>query len=130
MTIDEAIARERQQAKEQRNHIGTWDDEYSKKCEVYAEEHEQLAEWLEELKAIKEMDLSIPQHFTKEQSDWIKTYCIKRNIEFYNKAIDDMLKMTESMEFRQGCIQSSLPLYEYIEIKAQQLKVGGTSGTN
>ena len=39
--------------------------------------------------AIKEMDLSIPQHFTKEQSVWIKAYCIKRNIEFYNKAIDD-----------------------------------------
>ena len=32
----------------------------------------QCANWLEELKAIKEMDLSIPQHFTKEQSDWIK----------------------------------------------------------
>ncbi|MDY5727195.1 MAG: hypothetical protein SPK49_01085 [Erysipelotrichaceae bacterium] len=44
---------------------------------------------LEELKVIKEMDLSIPQHFTKEQSDWIKKYCINRNKEFYNKAIDD-----------------------------------------
>ena len=53
MTIDEAIARERQQAKEQRSHIGTWDKEYSKKCEVYAEEHEQLAEWLEELKELR-----------------------------------------------------------------------------
>lgn len=50
MTLDEAIARERQLAKEQRSHIGTWDDEYSKKCEVYAEEHEQIANWLEELK--------------------------------------------------------------------------------
>ena len=72
LSIDEAIARERQQAEEQRSHIGTWDDEYSKKCEVWAEEHEQIANWLEELKVIKEMDLSIPQHFTKEQSDWIK----------------------------------------------------------
>ena len=89
MTIDEAIERERQQAKEQRDHIGTWDDEYSKKCEVWAEEHEQIANWLEELKVIKKMDLSIPQHFTKEQSDWIKKYCINRNKEFYNKAIDD-----------------------------------------
>lgn len=44
---------------------------------------------LEELKVIKEMDLSIPQHFTKEQSDWIKKYCINRNKEFYNKALDD-----------------------------------------
>lgn len=50
MTLDEAIARERRLAKEQRSHIGTWDDEYSKKCEVYAEEHEQIANWLEELK--------------------------------------------------------------------------------
>lgn len=118
LSIDEVIARERQQAKKQRSRIGTWGDEYSnKKCEVYAEYHEQLAEWLEELKAIKsdgftdnllnmgftkgyskaleelkvikEMDLSIPQHFTKEQSDWIKKYCINRNREFYNKALDD-----------------------------------------
>ena len=50
MTLDEAIAREKQLEKEQRSHIGTWDDEYSKKCEVYAEEHEQRAQWLEELK--------------------------------------------------------------------------------
>ena len=78
MSIDEAIARERQQAEEQRDHIGTFDDEYSKKCEVWAEEHEQIANWLEELKVINEMDLSIPQHFTKEQSDWIKKYCINR----------------------------------------------------
>ena len=61
MSIDEAIARERHLAKEQRSHIGTWcskimgyDDEYIKKCEVCAEEHEQLAEWLEELKALRE----------------------------------------------------------------------------
>ena len=89
LSIDEAIALERQVAKEQRDHIGTFDDEYSKKCEVWAEEHEQIANWLEELKVIKEMDLSIPQHFTKEQSDWIKKYCINRNKEFYNMAIDD-----------------------------------------
>ena len=55
--------------------------------------NEQIANWLEELKVIKEMDLSIPQHFTKEQSDWIKKYCINRNKEFYNKAIDDVLKL-------------------------------------
>ena len=76
LSIDEAIARERQQAKEQRSRIGTWDDEYSKKCEVWAEEHEQLAEWLEELKAIKSdgfTDDLLNMGFTKG----------------YNKAIDD-----------------------------------------
>ena len=103
MTIDEAIAK------------------YKNK----AEEHEQIAEWLEELKdiksdgftddllnmgftkgynkaleelkVIKEIDLSIPQHFTKEQSDWIKKYCINRNREFYNKALDDFVKFASDM---------------------------------
>ena len=59
------------------------------------EYHKQLSEWLEELKSIKEMDLSIPQHFTKEQSDWIKAYCIQRNKEFYNKAIDEAICKVE-----------------------------------
>lgn len=46
--------------------------------------------------------------------------------EGYNKAIDDVIKMTKGIEFRRGCIQSSLPFYEYFEIKAEQLKAGGT----
>lgn len=77
LSIDEVIARERQQAKKQRSRIGTWGDEYSnKKCEVYAEYHEQLAEWLEELKDIKSdgfTDDLLNMGFTKG----------------YNKAIDD-----------------------------------------
>lgn len=77
LSIDEVIARERQQAKKQRSRIGTWGDEHSnKKCEVYAEYHEQLAEWLEELKAIKSdgfTDDLLNMGFTKG----------------YNKAIDD-----------------------------------------
>lgn len=77
LSIDEVIARERQQAKKQRSRIGTWGDEYSnKKCEVYAEYHEQIAEWLEELKAIKSdgfTDDLLNMGFTKG----------------YNKAIDD-----------------------------------------
>ena len=80
MTIDEAIARERQQAKEQRSHIGTWDEEYSKKCEVYAEEHEQIAEWLEELKSYRENY----NGYNKEDIE------LNRNA-MYNKAIDDFV---------------------------------------
>ena len=45
----------------------------------------------ERLFEVDKMDLSIPQHFTKEQGEWIKKYCIKRNMEFYNKAIDDFV---------------------------------------
>ena len=80
----------------------------------------QIAEWLEELKAIKEMDLSIPQHFTKEQSDWIKTYCIKRNIKFYNKAIDDFAESVKNL-----IADSSVIKFKDIDEIAEQLKVGG-----
>ena len=84
MTIDEAIARERQQAKEQRNHIGTWDDEYSKKCEVYAEEHEQLAEWLEEL---RELRVTVSELQCEMQATG--ALLNERDKETRNKAIDD-----------------------------------------
>ena len=92
LSIDEAITRERELA--ERNLILLDSNELVQKSyDTYlrAEYHEQLVDLLEELKAIKEMDLDIPQHFTKEQSVWIKAYCIKRNIEFYNKAIDDFI---------------------------------------
>ena len=55
LSIDEAIAFERQQAKDKRNEHYTFGIQKSKEA---AEEHEQLAAWLEELKAIK--DGSIP----------------------------------------------------------------------
>ena len=98
LNIDEAIAKERQLA--ERNMILLDSDELVQKSyDTYlrAEYHEQLVMWLEELKVIKEMDLSIPQHFTKEQSDWIKKYCINRNKEFYNKAIYDLVKFANTM---------------------------------
>ena len=86
-----------------------------------AEEHEQLSEWLEELKAIKELDLDIPQHFTKEQRKWIKSYCIKRNIEFYNKALDDFVNFANTMPTVEvdGEIR---PMW--LEEMAEQLKAG------
>lgn len=55
------------------------------------------ANGLEELKSYKELDLEIPQHFTKEQSAWIKKYCIEKNKEFYNNAIDDCIKAIKSI---------------------------------
>ena len=88
MTIDEAIELERQVAKEQRDHIGTFDDEYSKKCEVWAEEHEQIANWLEELKTLKDNSIS------KEAFEKMKTRAYKKgHRQAYNKAIDDVLKL-------------------------------------
>ena len=50
----------------------------------------------EQLFEVNDMELDIPQHFTKEQGDWIKKYCIQRNIEFYNKAIDDFVNFANT----------------------------------
>ena len=165
MTIDETIAHAREKAEEIRENIIDGDnlEPYESYCNAMvaksAEEQEQLAEWLEELKKykeyefsvlkedgqllykqgildgydkavddfvnackeIKEMDLSIPQHFTKEQSVWIKAYCIKRNIEFYNKAIDDCKELT----FREVVYYDSLNDRTEFRELAEQLKAGG-----
>ena len=88
MTIDEVIARERKLAEEQRDRIGTFDDEYSKKCEVWAEEHDQIAKWLEELKTLKENSIS-KEAFEKMKS---KSYQYGYR-QGYAKAIDDVLQL-------------------------------------
>ena len=152
LSIDEAIAKEKENAEKLRKIIETgYDGEISieaifcddasaikeayERFENCAKEHEQRAECLEELKAIKEMDLSIPQHFTKEQSDWIKAYCIQRNKEFYNKAIDDFVKKINECNqghwrptrYEHGEVVSETMSYDIgtIRLIAKQLKVGG-----
>ena len=82
MTLDEAIAEARDNAKTQRDiaeecfeeHI--FDEKERIEHLIYANEFEQLAEWLEELKAYKSDD------FTKN----LQTLVYKQG---YNKAIDD-----------------------------------------
>ena len=104
---------------------------FIEQCNHDAEYHEQITEWLKDLKEIKEMDLSIPQHFTKEQSDWIKSYCIRKNLEFYNKAIDDFTKRLKA-ECRKhyvdcdpyfGGIQDSILYEDDIDEIAEELTV-------
>ena len=54
MTIDEAIARTREVAEKVRKSINSASTiQGEKTCIKCAEEHEQLAEWLEELKAYR-----------------------------------------------------------------------------
>ena len=91
MTIDEAIARERQLAKEQRSHVGTWDDEYSKKCKVYAEEHEQIAEWLEELKELREKNETLKALYEDVRKEG--NNLLKRE---RNKTIDEFVQIFKS----------------------------------
>lgn len=131
-TIDEAIARERQQAKEQRSHIGTWDKEYSKKCEEWAEEHEQFAEWLEELKNYRDKNKMVVRidvenmDSIKDKIEELSKYAESQ----YNKAIDDFI---EKVELKYLGVHPD-ELYEkyypseickQIKELAEQLKAGG-----
>ena len=89
MTVDEAIAHAREVAEIQRNNdklnktLGKSSPYYNTDCIKCAKEHEHLAEWLEELKALRE-----------EKSEF--QIIARDNYEMgmengYNKAIDDMV---------------------------------------
>ena len=87
MTIDEAIAHAREVASEQKRRSGicvqnnSECDKFSA-CLKCSEEHEQLAEWLEELKSYRASVFSgdMTQKMLKEE---------------YNKAIDDFVEKIE-----------------------------------
>lgn len=111
MNIDEAIEFSRYKCSQY--------DSFIIGYEYDAEEHNQIAKWLEELKSYQQLDLEIPQHFTKEQSAWIKKYCIEKNKEFYNKGIDDFCEAMDNELFSTEWVKI---IYHTI---AEKLKVGG-----
>ena len=118
MTIDEAIAHAREVADEQRescNLAWVWDNQENiKKC---AEEHEQLAEWLEELKALK--DGSIPIIHGKEE---LKLH----DNRIRNKAVDDFAnRLSSKIKYE---IDDCADELRWIEEIAKQLKGGGVDG--
>ena len=109
MTIDEAIANEREVAK--RNRILLDSDELVQKsydayfdklkCEKCAEEHEQLAEWLEELKVYREIGtveecknsvLDIQKAYNKAIDDFAENISLKISDSFIWGKIADCLK--------------------------------------
>ena len=86
MTIDEAIAHAREVAEIQRNNdklnktLGKSSPYYNTDCIKCAEEHEQLADWLEELKEYKENQHRSLRHMYEKG---------------YNKAIDECLEIVK-----------------------------------
>lgn len=118
MTIDEAIAHAREVAEKQRKDNDNCKyksqcgckgcaDYYSKPCIECAEEHEQLAEWLEELKAYRAHIFSgeMTQKMLKEE---------------YNKAIDDFVNAC-----KENILCQTFGLHiNGIEKIAEQLKAG------
>ena len=118
MSIDEAIAHAREIANEQKRRSGicvqnnSECDKFSA-CLKYSEEHEQLAEWLEELKKRRSEDYGymadIHQSigYRKALDDFVKALCIE-----YAPVSDEMQN-----EYVKVCSR-----FEKI---AEQLKVGG-----
>ena len=115
LSIDEAIAHAREVASEQKRRSGiciqnnSECDKFSA-CLKCSEEHEQLAEWLEDYKRIK-MLIPIEQALKNE----------------YNKAIDDLLEDANEM-----AIEVDVDTYTMkaigiglLENIAEQLKAGG-----
>ena len=89
MTLDEAIVHAREVAEEQRKACDlawVWDNpDNIKKC---AEEHDQLAEWLEELKFLKQWKSDIMDSFCKYDVSSFEELVTNTR----NKAIDDFIK--------------------------------------
>ena len=110
MTLDEAIAHARKVSSRK------FDDRVH--CIRCSEFHEQLAEWLEELKAIKENSIS------KEAFEKMKSRAYKKgHRQGYNKALYDFVRFANTMptvESEDGTIR---PMW--LEEIAEQLKVGG-----
>ena len=108
MTIDEAIARARKESERWLNErFSTMDNLYSLDyCKKKAEEHEQLAEWLEELKSYRASVFSgnMTQTMLKEER---------------NKAIDD---------FSKALLLNTVVDKSVVKRIAEQFKEGGSIG--
>ena len=115
MTIDEEISHVKEVAAIQRSNeklnrtLGSASPYINETCLKCAEEHEQLAEWLEDYKRIK-MLIPIEQALKAE----------------YNKALDDFVKFASDMptvEEEDGEIR---PMW--LEEIAEKLKAGASNG--
>lgn len=126
MTLDEAIEHVIEVAKEQKLRSGictTNDNECDKfsSCIKCAEEHEQLAEWLEELKMYKSL---APRELVseKQKNDRAIEYDKGFNYGFntgYNKAIDDFSKDVKDL-----LVDLSVIRFKHIDNLVEQLKAG------
>ena len=95
MTIDEAIAHAREVAKmkmaEYENHYDKDGHYYPRQCKRYAKQQEQLAEWLEELKELRNITAS---HLYAVAFN--RGY-LKAEKEVREKAIDDFVRFARDM---------------------------------
>lgn len=109
MTIDEAIAHAREEAKmkmaEYENHYDKDGHYYPRQCKRYAEQQEQLADWLEELKKIKSS--TVPYYDGFKEGKQVG----------YDKAIDDF-----KSEIKDLINNSTVIRHKDVDEVAEQLK--------
>ena len=127
MTLDEAIAHAREVAEEQRKACGLawiWDNpDNIKKC---AEEHDQLADWLEELKFLRQWKSDIMDSFCNYDVNSFEELVTNTR----NKAIDDFAtKICEVLEeYQTGFNMVSMAnIWHFSRELAEQLKAGITN---
>ena len=135
MSIDEAIAHAREKAKEIRENIIDGDnlEPYESYCiamvERSAEEHEQLADWLEELKDYHNKNKMVVRvdvenvDSIKDKIDELSKYAESQ----YIKAIDDLSNTLKENYDYLPQIFSKEEFVRYIDEYAEQLKAGEQS---
>ena len=133
MTLDEAIMHAREVASEQKRRSGACvqnDSECDKfsTCLKCAEEHEQLAEWLEELKFLKQWKSDIMDSFCKYDVNSFEELITNTR----NKAIDDYMNKlcNHCMQQTNECYKLECPFCtdgcDIVNI-SEQLKAGITN---
>ena len=124
MTLDEAIAHARDVANEQKRRSGICiqnDSECDKfsDCLKCAEEHKQIAEWLEELKFLRQWKSDIMDSFCKYDVNSFEELVANTR----NKAINDFVKFANTMPTVEEEDGEVRPMW--LEEMAEQLKAGG-----
>ena len=125
MTIDEEISHVKEVAAIQRNNeklnrtLGSASPYINETCLECAEEHEQLAEWLEELKFIRQWKSDVMDEFCKYDCNSVEEAWHYG----YNKAIDDFIKFANTMPTVETDDGEIRPMW--LEEMAEQLKAGG-----
>ena len=125
MTIDEAIAKHIKIAKTQKALYDACTlKEQNKHFLREAEEHEQFAEWLEELKDYRDKNKMVVR-IDCVNSDEFKDILVKTAKEQYNKAIDDYKSgIKEELERFEVKNLDTCVLYDLMDRKAERLKGG------
>ena len=94
-------------------------------CPYCGKEHEQLAEWLEELKDYQDKNKMVVR-IDCVNSEEFKDIAVKLAKEQYNKAIDDYKSgIKEELERFEVKNLDTCVLYDLMDRKAERLKAGG-----